>query len=581
MSGPLSEPVDHAAPLFEDSRRLLGPSFWLDGPGAVLEVVLGSHPHAPFDDLTALHRATDDWRARIEWLTDSIGWRGVRFTVHRHPGGATLAFSARFDVLFAATAMNEWAWRGAAVDGGAPDAEVATEPDALPLDPQEAVARAQRMVGLEANPALRALAQAARIRGVPVMVDEQQVTCGYGFRALSWPLIQVDAPEQVNWDAAGDIPVALVTGSNGKTTTTRLIVAMLKAAGHRVGYCCSDGVFIDDIAVEHGDWSGPLGARRVLRDPSVTAAVLETARGGLLRRGLVVPRANVAVVTNIAADHLGEFGIHTIEELASVKLGLAAALGDHGTMVLNADDAILMNAAGSVPARKRTFSADEPFPAFVPSAEEMPITANGAALYNVSNALAAAHAASLLGVSEALIRHTLETFGADPADNPGRLMRFEVGGVRVIVDYAHNPHGLGALLSAARVIRQGTADARLLLLLGQAGDRSDEDIRALARVAWDAAPDRIILKDLDGYLRGRAGGEVPEILRAELLAAGARADRLETALEETEAVRHAFAWARPGDLLVLPVHALAAREGVLTLIASLRRAGWQAGDPLP
>jgi UDP-N-acetylmuramyl tripeptide synthase len=563
LTGP---PVDHAAPLFADSRRLLGPSFWLDGPGAVLEIVHGSHPHAPFDDLAALHRATDDWRARIEWLTDSIGWRGVRFTVHRHPGGATLAFSARFDVLFAATAMNEWAWRGAAVEAGAPDAEVATEPDALPL---------------EANPELRALAQAARIRGVPVMVDEQQVTCGYGIRALSWPVIHMDAPEQVNWDMAGDIPVALVTGSNGKTTTTRLVVAMLTAAGHRVGYCCSDGVSIDGIAVEHGDWSGPLGARRVLRDPSVTAAVLETARGGLLRRGLVVPRANVAVVTNVAADHLGEYGIHTVEELARVKLGLAAALGDHGTIVLNADDPVLMSAAGALSVRHRTFSTAEPFPASVPSVAEMPITANGTAAYNVSNALAAAHAASLLGVSEALIRSTLETFGTEPGDNPGRLMRFEVGGVRVILDYAHNPHGLAALLGAARIIQQESAGGRLLLLLGQAGDRSDADVRALARVAWDAAPDRIILKDLDGYLRGRTAGEVPNVLRAELLAAGAPADRLETALQETEAVRHAFAWARPGDLLVLPVHALAAREGVLASIASLRATGWQAGDALP
>jgi UDP-N-acetylmuramyl tripeptide synthase len=391
----------------------------------------------------------------------------------------------------------------------------------------------------------------------------------------------MDAPDQVNWDLAGEIPVALVTGSNGKTTTTRLIVAMLKAAGHRVGYCCSDGVFIDGIAVEHGDWSGPLGARRVLRDPSVTAAVLETARGGLLRRGLVVPRANAAVVTNIAADHLGEYGIHTVEELARVKLGLAAALGDHGTMVLNADDAVLMAAADDVPARRRTFSTREPFPTSVPRAAEMPITANGAAQYNVSNALAAAHAASLLGVSEALIRRTLETFGADPDDNPGRFMRFEVGGMRVILDYAHNPHGLAALLGAARVIQKETAGARLLLLLGQAGDRSDDDIRALARVAWEAKPHRLILKDLDGYLRGRAAGEVPEILRAELLRAGAPGDRLETALDETEAVRHAFAWARPGDLLVLPVHALAARDAVLSLIASLRRAEWQAGDALP
>jgi cyanophycin synthetase len=412
--------ADHGPdPLHQDSRRLLGPSFWLDGPGAVLEVVHGAHAHAPFDDLAALHRAADDWRARIEWLCDSIGWRDVRVNARRHAGGATLAFTARFDVLFSATVMNEWAWRGAAIGAGAPDTNEGVAPDALPLDPQEAVAGAQRMVAAEANPELRRLVQAARIRGVPVMVDDQEVSCGYGINALSWPLLRIDAPDQVNWDLAGGIPVALVTGSDGRTTTTRLVAAMLQAAGHRVGYCCSDGVFVDGEAVEHGDWSGPLGARRVLRDPAVTAAVLETAPGGLLRRGLAVPRATAAVVTNVAADHLGAYGIHDVEDLARVALGVARALGDHGTLVLNADDAVLMRVAEGLAVRTRTFGASGPWPPHVPPAGEMPLTAGGAARHEVANARAAAHTAALLGVSDAHITATLRTFSAEAADDPG------------------------------------------------------------------------------------------------------------------------------------------------------------------
>lgn len=541
--------------------------------------------HAPFDDLGTLHRAADDWRARLEWLADSIGWRGVRTCARPHPGGLTLAFTARFDVLFAAAAMNEWAWRGAAIAAGAPEEEAALEPDALPLDPQQAVATLQRAVAAEANPLLRALVQAARIRGIPVMVDEEEVSCGYGCRSLGWPATFVPPADTVNWDLTGEIPVALVTGSNGKTTTTRLIAAMLRAAGHRVGYCCTDGVFIDGEQVASGDWSGPAGAKRVLRDPFVTAAVLEVARGGLLRRGLVVPRAAAAVVTNIAADHLGEYGIHDVGSLARVKLGVAAALGDRGTLVIDADDPVATQAAaalapGIVP-RIQTFSSSAPPPAPLPPATEMPITAGGAAHYNIANAVAAARAASALGVPMEVVTATLRRFGSDPTDNPGRLMRMEVGGVHVIVDYAHNPHGLTALLGAVRALAPAPSSARMLLLLGQAGNRDDEDIRELARVAWGAAPDLLIIKELGSYLRGRAPSEVPAILHAALRAAGAPDDRIETVLDEAAAVRRAFAWAEPGDLLVLPVHALQTRETVLAFMASLTRSGWRAGDGIP
>ncbi len=551
----------------------------------MLEAVYDADRHAPFGDLRTLHQAADDWRVRLEWLSDSIGWRGVRSCARPHPGGLTLAFTARFDVLFAATAMNEWAWRGAAIAAGAPLEEAALDPDALPLDPQEAVAKLQRAIAAEANPLLRALVQAARIRGVPVMVDEEEVSCGYGCRSLGWPATFVPPADTVNWDLTGEIPVALVTGSNGKTTTTRLIAAMLREAGHRVGYCCTDGVFIDGEQVAAGDWSGPAGAKRVLRDPYVTAAVLEVARGGLLRRGLVVPRAAVAVVTNIAADHFGEYGIHDVESLARVKLGVAAALGDRGTLVIDRDDPVLTQAADALApklaGRIETFSSSALPPAPLPSASEMPITADGAAHYNVANAVAAAQAAARLGVPIEAITATLRRFGSDPSDNPGRLMRAEVGGVRVIVDYAHNPHGLSALLGVVRTLADAANGARVLLLLGQAGNRDDEDIRELARVAWSAAPDLLIIKELGTYLRGRAPSEVPAILHDALRAAGAPEDRIETVLEESAAVRRAFAWARTGDLLVLPVHALETRETVLAFIASLARSGWRAGDEIP
>jgi cyanophycin synthetase len=338
---------------------------------------------------------------------------------------------------------------------------------------------------------------------------------------------------------------------------------MLARAGHVVGFSCSDGVFIDGHRVERGDWSGPAGARRVLRDPRVTAAVLETARGGILRRGLACPRADAALVTNIAEDHLGGYGIDTLGDLAEVKLVVARALGATGTLVLNGDDLLLRTTPHHHHGPVGWFRADEPS-AILPPVSEMPLTLGGAARHNVANLAGAALLATLLGAPADAVRAVARTFGADNADNPGRLERFERGGVRIWIDYAHNPHGLGALLAAAAAAR-GTG--RLGLLLGQAGDRDDDAIRALARTAWDAAPDHVVLKDLDGYLRGRVLGDVPSLLRAELLESGARAEQVDLATDETDGVRRLLAWARPGDLLVLPVHALEARERAIQLVS--------------
>jgi cyanophycin synthetase len=542
------------------------------------------------------------WRAHVVELTGALGWR-VQMAVRRDVGGAALAdgpgyavraalgFTAPIDALFAATLINEWAWMRASAgrgsgsipaDGGSSEspAEEASSDDPLPCDFPAALARARMLIAEESNPALIALRDRAAREDVPFIADEDLVSVGYGAKGEHWPARALPPAEAVDWNARGTIPVALVTGSNGKTTTTRLVAAMLTNAGHTVGFCCSDGVFIAGTQVESGDWSGPAGAKRVLRDSRVTAAVLETARGGLLRRGLVVPRADAAIITNIAADHFGGYGIHSLADLAAVKLVVARAVGATGTLVLNGDDATLRaahmeavdaeDARGAAPATHRTtriewFGEAVPLES-VPAAAEMPIAFGGAARYNMLNAIGAAHVARALGVAADVVAQTLREFGRDNADNPGRLERHDVRGVRVWIDYAHNPHGLAALLNLCTAEAQG---GRIGLLLGQAGDRDDDAIRALARTAWDPRrrrPDRIVLKDVDGYLRGRAPGDVPELLRTELLAAGAPAERLSVALDEISGVRALLDWARAGDLLVLPVHNLDARKRAIQLL---------------
>jgi cyanophycin synthetase len=208
----------------------------------------------------------------------------------------------------------------------------------------------------------------------------------------------------------------------------------------------------------------------------------------------------------------------------------------------------------------------------------MPIAAGGHSLFNVSNLAAAALAASALGIEPSTIAAVFARFGADPEDNAGRLMRYELGGISLVVDFAHNPAALAGLVDFARHL---CASGRLALLLGQAGNREDADIDRLAGVAAAAKPDLVVVKELGSYRRGRGAGEVPALLRRALAAAGVAQGAIAEAADEDLAVRQALAWARAGDVLVLPLHSREGRSHALGLIERLRREGWSAGMPLP
>ncbi|MFA5685158.1 MAG: Mur ligase family protein [Lysobacteraceae bacterium] len=585
----MSEPT---APPFDDSRRLTGPNRHFPGPGAELEALI-----ALGDEQIAR------WREALALAFAALGWRPGRCIAEPHRSGVTLAFEAPLDGLLTATEINEWACARAC--GGS----AAHAPGHPPgWDDDSALATLRRMAAEEAEPDLLAALEAASARQLPILLDDDTLTLGYGRHGRSWPRGAPPTPKVVAEETLGVVPVALVTGSNGKTTTVRLLAALQRAAGRHVGHSCTDGVLVDGVAIETGDYSGPMGARSVLRHPEVDVAVLETARGGLLRRGLAVPRADVALVTNIAVDHFGEYGIHDLDGLARAKLSVARALDRDGCLLLNADDPTLRRIGlqredllGETDCAIGWFSLD---PAFdwpqagdacalrdghlrlhcggrehdLGAVATMPLSAQGRARYNIANLAAAALAAARLGVPVEVIRSVLARFGSDPADNPGRLERHHAGGVAILLDYAHNPDGIDGLLRIAAAER---GDGRLGLLLGQAGNREDRDIRALAAAAARYRPDRIVLKDLDGYMRGRAEGEVPAVLRAELLALGLPATALVDGGKEMAATRAALSWARPGDLLVLPVHTLDVRHDVLALFERLRELGWRAGTPLP
>jgi len=588
---------------FAESRRLTGHNRFFDGPGAVLETTVR-------DPATLAA-----WRARARLARQELRWPEAPVCAVTHRAGASLALAAPVDQLFTATEVNEWALAAAIAERepsqrqalvAALAAEQPDEPDPPELETAGALLRLRRRGARESNPRLRALIEAARTRDLPFLVDDELLTLGAGAGGQTWLLAELAGPGAVDWPRLRAIPTALVTGTNGKTTVVRLLAACATAAGLTTGYCCTDGVFVAGQAIGTGDYSGPAGARRVLRDARTEAAILETARGGILRRGLAVARADVAVITSIAADHFGEYGVHDLDALANVKLSLARALDSQGLLVASADDAVLARAAPGAGKPLGWFAQDTDHPLlaahrrdggatagvregrlvlFHAGAEHdlgavasMPLAAGGHSRFNIANLATAALAAAGLGIPHATTAAVFAGFGANPEDNAGRLMRYELGGLELIVDFAHNPAALAGLADFAQRLR---GSGRLALLLGQAGNREDADIDRLAAVAAAARPDYVIVKELSGYLRGRGSGEVPALLKDALARAGLPAQAIADAPDEDRAVRAALGWARAGDVLVLPLHSREGRARALALFERLRREGWRAGARLP
>lgn len=538
-----------------EARRITGPHLLGDRPGAGLDVALAPEESG----------RVAAWEDAARRLLTLVGWHDETTAVRRFHAGANLFVSAPLDGLYAATDLAELAWESA---GGALSAD--------------AVAQLRDRIARERNPALLALEREARRRGLTFLHDDDGVSVGSGRGVRVWDEDGIPDPAGIDWSGVSDVPIGLVTGSNGKTSTVRLAAAMAREAGHTPGYTTTDGVAVGREIILPTDYAGPMGARVALRDPRVTMAILETARGGILRRGLAVRRADAAVVTNIAEDHFGDFGVGSLEDLLAAKLVATRVVPRGGAVILNADDPLLRR-SGRTMASVTWFSRsgripDEPRQ-LVREGDELvrydggrrPIAtlddvrrATGAAAgYEIENVLAAAALALALGVPESAVAPALRRF--DPAaDNPGRGTLLDLDGVTVLVDYGHNPHGIAALGDLLHSIPA----TRRLIVLGQAGDREDEAIADLARSALALRPDRVILKELGEYRRGRSPGEVRAILRTALLAGGYPADAVEDVESEVDAVRRALAWSRPGDLLILLVHEN--REAVLEL---LREAG--------
>ena len=554
----------------EDSRRLTGPNLFGDEPGAAMEVVIrGGQPDA----------VVDAWRRQAGTLLAAVGRDNEALRHRLHRDGATLVITAPIDACYAMCELNEAAWAAVRhqfdLDGAAVD-------DAV-------VARLRQEFADEQDDALRALEDAAARHGAPFLWDDDEVSVGFGASARVWPRGGLPAPGDVDWSAARAIPVGLVTGTNGKSTTVRMAASILRADGRSAGMTSTDFIRVGDEVLDTGDYSGPGGARMLLRHPRTDVAVLEVARGGMLRRGLGVTSADAALITNVAADHLGEYGIHSVDDLLPAKFVVRQALHGDAPLILCADDPASVRfamqhglapvtwfgldpeseplreaaAAGSRHYTMRDdvlvrIDGDNVTPLI--DAHAVPAALGGLAKYNLRNALGAAALTTALGASDAAIREGLASFNSDATDNPGRGNLFDAHGVRILVDFAHNEHGVAALAEAVR----GLAPKRCLLLMGQAGDRLDDDIRALTRAAIGMRPDRLLACALPGYERGREPMDAPRLIREAAVAGGLPDGAIELLPEPVAGVERALEEARDGDLLVLL--ALTQRDAVLERI---------------
>jgi cyanophycin synthetase len=384
------------------------------------------------------------------------------------------------------------------------------------------------------------------------------------------------------------VPVIAVTGTNGKTTVVRLLAHLVQAAGMNVAYSSTDGVYFNGRLVEAGDYSGFGGAARALAQPEVQVAVLETARGGILLRGIGALHNDVAVVTNISADHLGLHGIRTLDQLAEVKAAITHITRPGGWDVLNADDPRVLAMRRGIRGRPWLYSMDHDHPAIrtalseggravtlvdrrltvlmpggrsrslVPI-EDVPLTLAGISRHYTQNAMAATAAALGIGLPEESVVRGLLTFVLDPDSNPGRTNLFELGGRIVVADYAHNEAGLAGLVATCRGLRPPGSE--VWLAFGTAGDRTNEILHTMGYTAGRGS-DHVAVAELVHYLRGRGREDLASRLQAGALDGGAR----EAPIFEDEV--HALEWmlerSRPDD--VVAVTALSQRAEVFALL---------------
>jgi cyanophycin synthetase len=546
----------------DEARRLTGPNLLWDHPGAILDVFI--------EDIDK-NKVVNVWQKWITTLLTQFGWQ-QQTTYRLHSEGANLALSAPMDALYCACDLAELAWHCCV-------AELKSE--TLP-DWQQRLNELHGELAEELNPALISLLNEAHKHGVSCITDDDDVNLGMGASSDTWPARELPELKDIEWHKYQDIPRVFITGTNGKSTSVRLASHIAKAAGFVAGVTSTDFIRVGDDIIDTGDYSGPGGARMLLRDPRTELAFLEVARGGILRRGIPIDSVDAVLITNVASDHLGQYGINTVEELAETKFVVAKGLNANGTLVLNADNELVIQQGLTLDKKICWYSTDELNPLIqsqlssggaavfirenhivyavgkeeedIAALEHVPMTLNGAAQHNVQNALGVVGLSKALNMPTQSIRTGLKDFGSNAQDNPGRGNIYEINGIKVLVDFAHNEHSMRAVV---KTINQLPAK-RKIVMFSHAGDRSDDEIRSLTDAVTELDASQYVVTEIEYYLRGRELGEVPQIVGDYLRQQSIPLEKIHYAADALEGAKIAMGFAQPGDVVLLFV--LADRE---------------------
>jgi len=525
-------------------------------PGAILEVDV---PTARQDE------AVQVWETNVRRYLNAVGWKNATTLHRKYENGISLYFTAPIDALYAACEVNEAAWHLTVSDmNDTPSGSFGDD-----------VARLKNEITAELNPSILALKEAAQTNSVRFLQADEMVSVGTGTGSQTFDVDKIPDPSELDWEKIHDVPVILITGTNGKSTTVRLLESILSEAGLTPGASSTDGIRVNKKTIEADDYSGPEGARATLRNENISSAVLEIARGGILRRGMPVEDVQAAIVTNVAEDHFGEWGVNSLPEMVETKFVVRKALKNDGLLILNADDQGCVDFGKNVSETVCWFSLDPQNPMVnrhkkcggrsayldrgqiiyangteeetIGHVNDFPIAMNGLSRHNILNCLGAILLAKSLKIKKSVIFNALSTFGTSYQDNPARGNIFKKDGSTIVVDFAHNPHGLSAIIDMVSQME----GKRKLILLGQAGDRSNEDIGDLVDVALGLNPHHVVVCEIPKYIRGREEGEIPNLIKSYFMDQGIQESSIIIEKSIYTGVLSALKWMEPGDLLLL------------------------------
>lgn len=546
------------------SSRLLGQSRFFSVAGAVIDISFKSDDNQKIADLFV---------SELDSILSKLPIKDYELKTLVFPSGINVAIRYPYDLLMVACEILDWVWL-----------ELVDHLDKdLPIRKQKAKKLFAQMIEENQQIMLRKLYTKALAHKLNFFIHKDTIIIGSGVKQFRIKQNKITKINDIPWKKIGNIPTILITGTNGKTTTTRLTEFICRKAKIKSGYCSTDWVMVNGRLVTEGDLSGPTGHQYVMMSPKVEVAVLEAARGGIVKRGLMPNYATVATVTNIAYDHIGQNGIETLEDLANAKGVVYDALADDGTAVINLDDKYIPQL--DIRHRKAYISTklteqdinkyltDDNYVVYLDNGvitlqtknvkyglnkiNEIPITVYGLAKYNYENALHAVALSYAVGVSPERIQFGLKKFGADDKSNFGRwnYYKSQQHG-HLVVDIAHNPAGLENILSLATGFRKlHGLTGKLGLMYGNTADRRDT-IPEIVSIIIKYNVDQVVIKEFQESLRGSSLGEMPKVFYDELIKQGYPVEKIKVIPNELEAVGYILTESSADDMNLLCSHEL-------------------------